>query len=111
MCYHPCSRDLADIAREILRENRSYLDELATKDRLDSNSSVNKSFKWIDVLARRNEERMMNAGPGFRRPIQEDYKPHSQQVAMVTITACPPVLHIFSCSLHNYTYTVFLLLV
>ena len=44
-----------DMAEQILSENRTNLDELATKECIDPNGSVNKSFKWIDVLARRRE--------------------------------------------------------
>ena len=63
--YHTFS----DMAEEILSENRTYLDELATKQCIDSNKSVNRSFKWIDILARRRE----------RQPRQE-----SSQVALVS---------------------------
>jgi hypothetical protein len=58
-----------NMAEEILSENRKYLDELSTKECIDSNKSVNKSFKWIDILARCRES----------QPRQE-----SSQVALVS---------------------------
>ena len=57
------------MAEEILSENRTRLDELSTKECINSNSRVNKSFKWIDILARRRE----------RQPRQE-----SSHVALVS---------------------------
>ena len=46
---------ITDMAEQILRENRKNLDELSTKECIDPSGRVNKSFKWIDVLARRRE--------------------------------------------------------
>ena len=44
--------NFVDMAKEILKENREHLDELAMNT---TNSTVNDCFKWIDVWARRNE--------------------------------------------------------
>lgn len=40
------------IAQSVLKETRGYLDEISMKSNIDSNVTVNKCFKHIDVLAR-----------------------------------------------------------
>ena len=55
------------MAEAILKENRGYLDKLAANTRLDSNSRVNKSFKWIDIFARRRDPDRQSRS----RPIEE----------------------------------------
>ena len=59
----------ADMVKEILKENREHLDELVMKPRLATNSIVNETFKWIDVLARRNERCTVAT---LKHPIEEE---------------------------------------
>ena len=50
---HYCSfHSLTGMAEQILAENRKYLDDLAEHEKFDSNPTVNKTFKKIDILAR-----------------------------------------------------------
>lgn len=40
------------MAREILQENRKYLDDISRKENIDPIPDINKCFKMIDILNR-----------------------------------------------------------
>ena len=63
--------NFADTAKEILEENREYLNELVTKPRLTTNTIVNEAFKWIHVLAHDNEGCKRRKVATLQHPIQE----------------------------------------
>lgn len=44
------------IAQRILEKTRLYLDDISMKSNIDSNPTVNKCYKHIDILARRRQE-------------------------------------------------------